>query len=452
MSGRLENDDAVDLALDALRRTGVATGEVFLRDSVSGSVEVKDGGIETVTTRGERGIGVRVVESSRPGFAYTSDLTGGGIALCVEAARAMARITEADAHLRVATEPPTVADLGIHEDGLATRAFAERADVAMRVERAARAYDPRVTNFRKTSYGDAEATTILATTAGMRGSYRETAFSAGTSAVATQDGERQIGYHGEAARRWSGVDPEAIGRHAAEQAVRKLGARPLGTQKMAVLLDPWMGQALLGAIAPLFSAENVLKGKSLFAGKIGQQVAADAVTIVDDPRLEGGMRSAPFDGEGITTRRRVLVDRGTLTGYLHSLKTASKTGTRPTGNARRGSYGGPAGIGSANLHVAAGTADPRELMKRADRALNVTALLNLHTIDPISGEFSLGAAGEVLEKGERAYPVQGITIAGNLTHLLASIAGVGRDLTFGPGGIGSPTLLISELSVGGTSK
>lgn len=452
MSGRLENDDAVELALDALRRGGVRTGEVYLRDSVSGSVEVKDGGIETVTTRGERGVGVRVIEDARPGFAHTSDLTSAGIAACVEAARAMTRVTEPDADLRIATEAPETADLGIHEDGLAARAFADRAEVAMRVERAARAHDPRITNFRKTSYGDAEATTILATTAGMRGTYRETSFSAGTSAVATQDGERQIGYHGDAARRWSGVDPDAIGRRAAEQAVRKLGAKGFETQKMAVLLDPWMGQALLGAIAPLFSAENVLKGKSLFAGKVGQQVASDAVTIVDDARLPGGMRSAPFDGEGITTRQRVLLDRGTLAGYLHSLKTASKTGTRPTGNARRGSYGGPAGIGSANLHVRAGAADPAELARRADRVLAISALLNLHTIDPISGEFSLGAAGDVLEQGERAYPVQGITIAGNLTHLLASIAGIGNDLTFGPGGIGSPTLLISELSIGGTSK
>lgn len=452
MSGRLENDDAVDLALDALRRSGVRTGEVYVRDSTAGSIDVKDGEIETVTTRGDRGIGVRIVEGARPGFAYTSDLTSAGIAECAEAARAMARVTEPDADLRVATEAPGNADLAIHDGGLGVRTLAERADVAQRVERAARAYDARITNFRKTSYSDGEATTIVATTAGVREAHRETWYGASTSAVATQDGERQIGGHGEAARRWSGVDPDAIGRRAADLAVRKLGARALETQKMAVLLDPWMGQQLLGAIAPLLSAENVLKGKSLFAGKTGQQVASEGVTIVDDPRLPGGMRSAPFDGEGVATRRRVLVDRGTLTGYLHSLKTASKTGARPTGNARRATYTDAARIGSANLHIGAGTADPRELARRPDRALAVTSLLNLHTIDPISGEFSLGAAGEVLERGERAYPVQGITIAGNLTRLLASVVGVGNDLTFGPGGVGSPTLLIAELSIGGTSR
>jgi PmbA protein len=452
VSGRVENDDAVDLALDALRRSGVRTGEVFLRDARADRLEIKDGAIDSVTTRGERGIGVRVIEGSRPGFAYTSDLTSAGIAACVEAARAMSRVTEPDAHLAIATETPDGApDLGIHENS-AGRSTAERADVALAVERAARAVDPRITKFRNTVYGDAEATTILATTAGARGTYRETSYSAGTSAIATDGDERQIGYHSEAARRRDGVDPERVGRRAGEQAVRKLGARGIETQKMAVLLDPWLAQDLLGAIAPLFSAENVLKGKSLLAGKLGQQVASDGVTIVDDPRLAGGMRSAPFDGEGIATRRRVLADRGTLAGYLHSLKTASKMGARPTGNARRGSYSGPASIATANLHIAAGTDDPRELARRADRALAITALLNLHTIDPISGEFSLGAAGDVLEKGERAYPAQGITIAGNLTHLLASIVGIGKDLTFGASGVGSPTLLIADISVGGTSR
>jgi PmbA protein len=262
-----------------------------------------------------------------------------------------------------------------------------------------------------------------------------------------------MGFHIEGGRRIEEADPVAIGRRAAEMAVRKLGARPLETAKMAIVLDPFMGQQLLGALTPMFSADNVQKGRSLFAGKIGQRVASDGVTIVDDARLAGGGRSAPFDGEGIATQRRTLVERGTLRGYLHSIKTAAHGGEAPTGNARRGSYGGPARIAPSNFHVAGGTDDPGELRRRFDRALEITALLNLHTIDPISGEFSLGAAGIVLERGEPAYPVEGITIAGNLTHLLNAVAGVGRDLTFKrPMGFGSPTLLIADISVAGTSR
>ena len=445
--------DAVDRALDALKRSGVRSGEAYVRESSSGSVEVKDGQIEAQTSHVERGLGVRVIDDARLGSAYTSDLTPAGIADCVEMARAMARVTEPDPHLRVAAETPELVDLAIHDPAIAARDAKARAQLALDVERAAREADPRIITFRKTEFSDGEATIGLGTTAGMRGTYRESWNSAGTSAVAAQNGERQIGFHVEGGRRADAVDAAAIGRRAAEQAARKLGAKPLATAKMSVVLDPWMGQQLLGALSAMFSAENVQKGRSLFAGKIGQKVASERVTIVDDARMRGGMRTAPFDGEGVATRTRTLVDRGTLRGYLHSIKTAAKSGEDPQGNARRFSYGSPARIAPSNFHIAAGTDDPGALRRRADRALEITNLLNLHTIDPISGEFSLGASGIVLERGAPLHPAEGITIAGNLTHLLASIEGVGTDLTFRrPMGIGCPTLLIADISVGGASR
>jgi len=270
-----------------------------------------------------------------------------------------------------------------------------------------------------------------------------------TSAVASDNGDRQIGYHGEAARRFGELEPIRVGQRAAQRAVEKLGAKPLATQKVPVVLDPWMAMDLLRAVGPLFSADNVLKGRSLFADKIGQRVANEKVTVVDDARRPRGLRSAPFDGEGVATATRTLIDAGVLRGYLMSLKTARKLGSEPTGNARRGGYASPARIGPSNLFVAAGTDDATAIVAGLDRALAVTSLLNLHTIDPVSGEFSLGATGNYLERGSRAHPAQGITIAGNLTHLLNSVVAVGSDLVFGPSGLGSPTLVISELSIGG---
>jgi PmbA protein len=248
----------------------------------------------------------------------------------------------------------------------------------------------------------------------------------------------------------SELDPARIGGHAAKRAVEKLGARPFRTQKLPVVLDPWMAMNLLAAIAPLFSADNVLKGRSLFAGKIGARVANERVTIVDDGRRPGGLRSAPFDGEGIPTTTRTLVERGVLRGYLTNIKTGRKLGASSNGNARRGSYASPSRIGPSNFYVEKGVDDPAAMVRTLDRALSITSLLNLHTIDPVSGEFSLGATGTYLEKGAPVHPVQGITIAGNLTHLLSSVAGVGTDLTFGPSGVGSPTLVVDELSIGGT--
>ena len=450
MSTRLTNDEVVDRALEALRAGRVATAEVFVRDALSGSVETKEGALEVVTARGERGLGVRVLDAQRIGFAHTSDLALAGIEACVDQARRMATITEPDEDLRIAGAPLETVDLDIYQPGLEERPLADRGAVALAVERAARSVDPRITHFRKTSYSDAEVTTVIATTRGVRASYRESFCGAMTSAVATQNGERQIGYHGEGARRIAELDPESVGTRAAQRAIEKLGAKAFPTQKLPVVLDPWMAMSLLGAISPLFSADNVLKGRSLFAGKVGERVANERVTIVDDARRRGGLRSAPFDGEGVATTTRILVERGVLRGYLVNLKTAGKLASPPTGNARRGSYASPSRIGPYNFYIEAGADDPTALVRDPGRALAVTSLLNLHTIDPVSGEFSLGATGTYLEKGAPVHPVQGITIAGNLTHLLSSISGVGTDLTFGASGIGSPTLLIAELSVGGT--
>ncbi len=449
MSEKLTNDAVVDRAIASIKGLRGDGGEVFLRDGQSTSVEVRDGEVENAITRGERGIGVRVLRGGHVGFAYTSDLSPAGIEECVTSARDIASVTEVDPDVSIATKKVESPDLGLYEPGIDDRTVAERTNVAVAVERAAKNADPRISGFRKTTYSDGSLTTIVATTADVRGSYRETYFSVGTSAVASEGEDRQIGYHGAAKRQFGQVDPEHVGRVAAERAIGKLGAKPFKTQTLPIVLDPFMGMSLLGALIPLFSADAVIKGKSLFAGKAGTPVASAEVTIVDDARTPGALRTAPFDGEGVETTTRTLVDGGVLAGYLSSLKTSKKMGQAPTGNARRGSYAAPSRIGAANFHLRPGTTGPAELVSGLGRSLRITSLLNLHTIDPISGEFSLGATGDYLENGELMYPVQGITIAGNLTSLLSSITGVANDLVFGSSGIGSPTFVISELSIGG---
>jgi len=449
MSEKLANEAVVDRAVASIRGLRVDGGEVFLRDGQSTSIELRDGEVENVITRGERGIGLRVLRAGHVGFAYSSDLSPDGIEECVTSARDIAAVTEPDPDVSIATRTIESPDLNLYEQGIDGRSVTERTSVALAVERAARNVDARISGFRKTTYSDGTITTIVATTADVRGTYRETYFSVGTSAVATADEDRQIGYHGEAKRQFAAIDPEAVGRRSAELAVGKLGAQTFKTQSLPIVLDPYMGMALLGALVPLFSADSVIKGKSLFAGKLGEQVASDRVTIIDDARMPGALRTAPFDGEGVATTTRTLVDTGILRGYLSSLKTSKKMVQAPTGNARRGSYATPSRIGAANFHLAPGAPTPDALINGLDRALRISSLLNLHTIDPISGEFSLGATGDYLEKGERRYPVRGITIAGNLTTLLASITGVANDLVFGASGLGSPTFVISELSIGG---
>src|SRR5256712_65445 len=329
MSERLTNEATVDAALDALKAIG-ATGEVFLREAQSGSVEIKEGAIESVIARGERGVGVRVLDEQRLGFAYTSDLSANGINACVDVARRMSALTERDEDLALATRTIDDADLDIYQAGIVDRALNERAAIALAVEEAARRTDPRVKQFRKTTYSDSESTTIIATTTGVRASFREPYCGAMTSAVASENGDRQIGYPGAAARPLGEPEP----------ARRRPAAAARGARKLRATAPP-------------------------------------------------------------------------------------------------------------NFLPPAGTDDADSIVAGLDHALAITSLLNLHTVDPVSGEFSLGAPGKYLERGNRLHPAQGITIAGNLTHLLSSVVGVGADLVFGPGGLGSPTLVISELSVGG---
>lgn len=451
MSERLSNEAAVERALDELRRADVRDGEVFLRESHSTTVEVVDGQLDNNETRIERGVGVRVLDGQRVGFSYTSDLTAPGIAECVELARATAKLTEPDDALAIASEPTPPADgLAIHDPTFGERDIQTKLEAVFTVENSARLTDRRIKTFRKTSYGDAEIVTILATTRGALGTYRETSFGSGTSCMAVHYDDKQIGGFADAARTFVALDPYFIGQEAAERAVEKLGAREFETGKIDILLDPYMAIELLGAVSPLFSAENVLKGKSLLAGKIGQRVASERVTIRDEGRRPGGQRTVPFDGEGTPTRDVVLVEKGVLRGYLHSIRTANKMGAARTGSARRGGYAGTPHPGPSNLVIAPGTKSLDDIIDSTERLLDITSLLNLHTVDPISGDFSLGATAQYMEAGVPLYPVKGITIAGNLVDLLNSIAEVGDDIRYGASGFGSPTLLVRGVSVGGT--
>ncbi|TME29388.1 MAG: hypothetical protein E6I64_00700, partial [Chloroflexi bacterium] len=217
MSERLSNEATVDTALQALRGLGVATGEVFMREAQSGSIEIKDGVIDSVIARGERGVGIRVLDERRIGFSYTSDLSADGIRACTDIARRMSFVTEPDDALALATRPLEDVDLDIYQAGVVDRRLDERGAVALAVEVAARGTDPRVTQFRKTTYSDSESTTMIATTTGVRGAYRETYCGVMTSAVATEGSERQIGYHGEAARRFAELDPQRVGERRARR-------------------------------------------------------------------------------------------------------------------------------------------------------------------------------------------------------------------------------------------
>ena len=218
---------------------------------------------------------------------------------------------------------------------------------------------------------------------------------------------------------------------------------------MDLVLEPLIATQMLGIISACFSGDAVLKNKSFLAGKLGQCVASPELMLIDDGTLPNHLGSASFDGEGTATQRTVLLEHGVLRNYLHDCHSAAKAGVVSTGNGMRGSYKGTPHVATTNYYLEAGNQKPEELIGAVERGIYVTEILGAHTANPVSGDFSFGASGILIEHGHLTKPVRGITIAGNFQQLLKKIIGIGNDLTFF-GGQGAPTVRVAEIAVSGT--
>jgi PmbA protein len=247
---------------------------------------------------------------------------------------------------------------------------------------------------------------------------------------------------------FAGITIEGIARNAAARAAGLLGARKIPTMRCPAILDSYVATDILEVLAPAFLAENVQKGKSLLAGREGEQLFAACLMIRDDGILPGGMATAPFDGEGAPRRNTVLVKGGVLLGYLYDGYTGCKAGRPSTGNAARGGIKGPPRAGINNFYIENGTAGQSTLADGISRGLLVTSVMGMHTANPISGDFSVGAAGFLIENGVVTSPVKGVAIAGNLMEFFRSVDMVGNDLRFF-GAVGAPSLRIASLDVSG---
>jgi PmbA protein len=268
--------------------------------------------------------------------------------------------------------------------------------------------------------------------------------------TATEGDSSQVGYHLEFGLGAGSLDPVEIGRLGAAKALAKLGGEPAATGRVPVVLDREVVAGLLEALAPAFSARRVLKGTSVLAGRLGERIASPTVRLVDDPKLPGGFGSAPVDGEGLATRRVTLIEEGRLRGYLHDTFSHLKMNAGEPGNSIRHSYDSPPQIGTMNLVLLPGTETPEALTERARGGLWVKEVMGLHTVDPITGDFSLGGSGHRIENGRAGAPVERMALSGNLLELLRGIEAVGSDLKLFTGGGGAPSVLLGELSIAGS--
>jgi PmbA protein len=444
--------DVVALAMKA----GASDAEAVVREGDEFSVNVRMGEVETLKESGSRGLGLRVFLGTRSASTSTSDFTPDGIRQLVEGAVALAKVTEEDPFTGL---PETAkfgslpGDLHLFYDDVYSLSGPERIDWARRCEAAAMAADPRITNSDGGSFDAATGRKVMANSRGFVGGY-STSYAGVSAAPLAMDSDGKMQRDGwwSGARRMADLEsPEAIGKEAARRTLRRLGARKVPTQRVPIVFAPEVSRSLIGSVFEAASGDSIWRHASFLAGKMGDQIAAASLTIVDDnamllPSGAGGFGSSPFDGEGLPSRRTVVVQDGVLQTYLLNTYAARKLGLKSTHNASRGLAGTP-GIGCGNLYLEPGTLTPEEVIGGVQAGLYVTSLMGFGT-NIVTGDYSRGAIGLWIENGHLTHAVEEVTIAGSLTEMLMNVTAIGSDLVF-RGSVACPTLRIDGMTIAG---
>ena len=441
-----------DIAQLAIRH-GASDAEVIGLASAEFSVEVRLGAVEKVHEANSQGIGLRVLHLGRQAFGSTSDTSPEAIEGLVSGTVTMARHTsvDPDAMLPATTEmqqnPPDASSLRLADSAIPALTTRQKVDLAQAAEEAALSFDPRIVNSEGASCSTTVGRTLFASSAGFAGAYEGTTISLVTAPIARDGNQMQSGYWGDRQRNLDRLDPAVeIGREAARRALRKLGARKVDTQSVPIVFESGATEDLLGSLFEAVSGSSIFRRASFLVGKLGEEIASPAVTIIDDGMMPGSIGTRPFDSEGLPTRRTVVVDRGRLNRYLLNTYTARKLGLASTGNAVRGLTGAP-GVGPGNFYLLPGATPPAEIIASVKDGFYVTEMIGFG-FNPVTGDYSRGASGWWISEGQLAFPVEEVTIAGNLGQMLREIEIVGDDLRF-RGRIAAPTIRVARMMVSG---
>src|ERR1700674_2117761 len=443
-----------ELAQDIVRRAvsgGASAAECVIREGDEFSTVVRLGQVETLKESGSKSIGVRVFYGKRAASTYSSDFSRAGLDLLLKSALELAKITSEDPYAGIpeASQLGSLpGDLDLYSADVYSLPGPERISYARRTEKAALDYDPRIKNSEGGSFDAATGHKILANSHGFVGEYQRSYCSIAAIPIAqTESGTMQRDYWFSVARTLKKLEaPEHVGKGAAERTLRRLGARKAKTARVPIVFDPMVSNSILEHIFEGVNGDSVYRGASFLAGKLGQKIAGGNVNVIDDGTMPGGFGSSPFDGEGVPTRRTVVVDNGVLKSYLLNTYTAKKLSLQTTGNASRGLAGTP-GIGPGNYFLVPGEKTARQLISQVKDGLYVTEFLG-HGANLVTGDYSRGASGLWISGGEFVYPVEEITVAGNLKEMFFNICEIANDLEF-RGSVASPTIRIDGLTVGG---
>jgi PmbA protein len=445
-------EDAATRAVEYAVAAGATDAEAWAEEATSRRVRVYDGEVESLSDAGGRGVGVRAFVDGRSGYAYGTDLSEPGLEETARAARGAAEAADPDEYAGLPDDFGATAVDGLAAPGLRDWSTERKVELALAVERAARER-PGITQVENAVYSDAEGRVALANSRGFSAGYEATQAWAYASAFAGEGADLMTGLGVDLGRDPGALDPEAIGGEAADRALALVGARQPASRRCPVVLDAFVAASFVGFIGSMLSADAVQRGRSLFADREGDEVADPVLALSDDATDPAGPSSAPFDGEGSPTRRTGLIEGGRLLTFLFDTRTARKAGRATTANASRGSYRAPPSVGTTNLIVESGRGDLAALLREAGEGLLVTDVAGLHSgVNPVSGTFSVGASGRLIEGGEPGTPVRELTIASDLLSMLKTVRGVGAEARWVPfgGSVKAPPVLIGEMAISGS--
>ena len=449
MSGEVLRADLLTDVLGRARARGATEADGFLIEEQHFSASVRLGQVDTVKHSREQRLSLRVFAGKASAAASTSDLSRASLERVVDEATTLARVTAEDPHAGLPDPADLIAvvpDLELQERDGEDLSPEAKIELARRAEAAALESDARITNSEGAEYWDRRARYVYATSHGFVRGYATTAFGLSVSPVASAGGEMQRdSWYSATRHRATLEEPAAVGRTAARRALRRLGGRKVKSVEVPVVFDPDTAASLVRSIAGAASGPSLYRRASFLVDRLGKRIAAPAVTIVDDGLIPRALGSRPFDGEGLATGATVVVGEGVLESYLLDSYSARKLGLRTTHHASRDGAG--VGVSTTNLMLKAGPTPPEELIRSVKNGFYVTELIGFG-VNGVTGDYSRGAVGLWIDNGELAYPVEEVTVAGNLLEMFAAVEGVGNDLVLRDRTV-SPTLLIGRMVVAG---
>ena len=456
-------------AIEAALAAGAGDAEAYAAEDSGREVRAHGGEIESLTAATQRGVGLRAWIGHQVGYAYGTDLSATGLAELAGRAVEAARVADedefaappapSDVPVRLIPDmtgksaPESAAELVLSDPALGEWPIAKLADLTLEIEQAALAADPRIAGVEQAVYADSSERVAVATSTGIEGEYSSSSCYGYVQALAAGEGGRETGLGFGLGRGPAALDPAAIGREGAERAAATIGAVKPRSRSCPVVLDPTVAASFVALIGSGLGAGAVQRGRSPFAGRIGEEVAGEALELHDDGLDPAGFASAPFDGEGVPRRRTALIEARALHTYLYDTYTAHRGEARSTGNASRSGYRSQPSVSASNLIVAPGTLGLAELLGEAGDGVLVTDVAGLHSgVNPVSGVFSVGASGRAIRGGELAEPLREFTIASDLVSMLRAVRAVGADPRWVPfgGSVSTPSLLIGAMTVAGS--